>query len=229
MTRRLSLGDESGMTIVELLVTFVVGTIVMLAAYNLLDATWSGTKKIGDRVDSTQRGRLAMDEVIRQLRSQVCVTPGSGSIIDGRDDALTFYSFTGTGAFAPEKHTIQWSSSARTIVDYAYVGQGTPPAMTYPAQPTRSRMLLSDVQQAGSAPIFSYYAWSSTTPVAPSVLLRTPLSTADAARTVRVTVQFRAFPAGKSTTGESIVLQDEAFARVANPNAASGPKTTQCT
>lgn len=223
------LGDERGLTLVELLISLVVGTMIMLAAYGLLDSTWSGTRRINDRVEATQRGRLAMAEIVRQLRSQVCVQPGSAPIVDGRGDSVTFYSFTGTGPYSPERHTIQFDPQTRSIVDHVYVGQGTPPEMTYPAAPTRRRILLTDVVRAGEAPIFSYYAWTSSGSVVPSVQLATPLSAADAARTVRVVVQFRALPVGKTTSGESIVLQDEAFARQANPNAAGGPRTAQCT
>ena len=223
------LGGERGMTLVELLVSFLIGTMIMLAAYALLDSTWSGTRRINDRVEATQRGRLAMDEIVRQLRSQVCLQPGSSPIVDGRPDSVTFYSFTGTGPYAPERHTIQFDPQSRTIVDHVYVGQGAPPAMTYPATPTKRRLLLSDVERAPGVPVFSYYAWTTSGTVVPSVLLPAPLSAADAARTVRVVVSFRALPVGKTTSGESIVLQDEAFARQANPNAADGPRTAQCT
>ncbi|MEA2474522.1 MAG: hypothetical protein QOE06_2437 [Thermoleophilaceae bacterium] len=226
---RRTLAAEGGFTLPELMISIVVGTLVIIAAYGLLDASRSGALKVTDRVDATQRGRLAMDEIVRELRSQVCVDPAAGAIADGRDGSVTFYTFSGTGAYAPERHTITWDPRAHTISDYRYVGSGSPPRMTYPAAPTSTNVLLTDVVQDGAAPIFAYYAWSTDGTATPSLRLPTPLTTADAVRAVRVVVQFRVLPSRIGKTTESTSLQDEVFSRTADPNGADGPTPTQCT
>jgi prepilin-type N-terminal cleavage/methylation domain-containing protein len=227
--RRRSLAAEGGFTLPELMISIVVGTLVIIAAYGLLDASRSGALKVTDRVDATQRGRLAMDEIVRELRSQVCLDPAAGAIADGRDNSVTFYTFSGTGTYAPERHTITWDAQAHTISDYRYAGTGVAPKMTYPASPTSTRVLLTDVIQDGAAPVFSYYGWSADGTVTPSVRLATPLNSADALRAVRIVVQFRTLPARPGKSAESTALQDEVFSRTADPNGADGPTPTQCT
>ena len=220
---------EDGFTLIEMLVASVVGMIVILAAFALIDASSGLTAKVNDRVDTTQRARIAMEQITRDLRSQVCLQQGSSAIVDGQDSTVTFYMFTGRGTYAPEKHTLTWSSAAKTIVDSAYVGTGTAPTITYPVTPTRTLTVLSQVDQAAGAPIFSYYTWSASGPVAPSLLLVTPLSATDLPKVVRVVVQYRVDPAGK-TTGptQSTTIQDEVFARTADPNQTGGPGLPNC-
>jgi prepilin-type N-terminal cleavage/methylation domain-containing protein len=228
MRTRARAADESGMTLAEMIIAVAVGSIIILAAYGLLDASRSGAMKVTDRVDATQRGRLAMDEVVRQLRSQVCLDPAEGAITDGRNESVTFYSFTGTGPYLPERHTIAWDANAQTIVDYIYAGQGTPPGMTYPSTPTRTRVLLTDVVRVANTPIFTYFAWTTDGTARATEQLATPLVQADALRAVRVLVQFRVLPSRTGQSSESTVLQDEVFSRTADPNGTRGPTPTQC-
>jgi prepilin-type N-terminal cleavage/methylation domain-containing protein len=225
---RSRLAAEGGFTLAEVIIAVAVGSIIILAAYGLLDASRSGAMKVTDRVDATQRGRLAMDEVVRQLRSQVCIDPAEGSITDGRSESVTFYSFTGTGAYTPERHTITWDANARTIVDYTYVGQGTPPSMTFPATPTKSRLLLTEVVRSSNAPIFTYFSWTTDGTARATRQLTTPLSAADARQTVRVLVQFRVLPTRTGQSAESTALVDEVFSRTADPNGNNGPTPAQC-
>jgi prepilin-type N-terminal cleavage/methylation domain-containing protein len=220
--------QERGFTLVEMLLALTVGMVLIIAAYGLMDASGVQAVRVTDRVDTTQRARLAMDEITRQLRSQVCLAAGTASITDGRDNSITFYSYTGSGAYVPVRHTITYDPQSHTIVESDYSGTGAPPGTTYPAQPTATRTLLTDAWSVGTSPVFAYYAWSSTGTVAPSVQLPTPLTAADALRTVRVTVQFTAQPKDKPTSVESTTLQDEVFSRTADPNGQSGPGLPPC-
>ena len=63
---------QDGFTLPELLVTLAIALIVSLATFSLIDIVMSRSGEIGARVDTTQRGRTAMDQITRQLRSQVC-------------------------------------------------------------------------------------------------------------------------------------------------------------
>lgn len=221
-------GGERGFTLIEMLLAISVGMILILAAFGLIDASGTQAVKVTDRVDATQRGRLAMDEITRQLHSQVCLKAGTAAITDGQDNSITFYSYTGSGAYLPARHTIAYDPTTRKITEYDYAGTGTPPDMSYPATPTSTRTLLADAATVGGAPVFAYYAWTSSGTVAPTVSLPTPLSAADALRTVRVTIQFKAQPSGKPNSVESTVLQDEVFSRTADPNGQSGPELPPC-
>jgi Tfp pilus assembly protein PilW len=219
---------QDGFTVVELQVAALVGILVILAAFTLLDASSGLALRVGDRVDTTQRGREAMEQITRELRSQVCLVRGSAAIAVGQDSSVTFYAFTGRGTYAPEKHTIAWSATTKTLTDQSFVGTGTAPAIVYPGTPTRSHTLLSQVDQVAGTPIFSYYTWTTSGAVAPTLQLQAPLSATDAAKVVRIAVQFRVTPAGKSLSGETTTLQSEVFTRTADPDGAGGPGVGDC-
>jgi hypothetical protein len=145
---------------------------------------------------------------------------------------VTFYTFQGdpTQAYVPERHTITWNPGARTLVDYMFVGTGAPPDTTYPGAPTRTLVLTSNVDPVPGTPIFSYYTWTSSGQVSPSVLLPTPLSAADAQRLVRISVQFKVMPNGNGTPSakQATTLQNDVVARTVDPNASGGPGLPDC-
>ncbi len=219
---------SEGFTLVEMLVATTIGMVVILAAYGLLDISGALALKASDRVDATQRGRRAMDQITSELRSQVCLGAGQPAITDGQSNQVSFYTFTGAGAFAPELHTIKWDTSTRTIVEYDYVGTGSPPNMTYSSTPTRTNTLLTDVTPLSNVPVFSYYTWSAGSPVTPSTPLTAPLSQSDEQNVVRIVVQFVTTPANHPTSQQTTPLQDEVFARTADPNSSNGSNLPQC-
>lgn len=219
---------DDGFTLIELMVACAIGMIVVLAAFALMDASLGLSQRVNDRVDTTQRAREAMEQVTRELRSQVCPQASSPAIVDGQASSITFYAFTGRGPLVPDRHTIAWSSATRSIVDSTYAGTGAAPNTVYPAAPTRTLAIVSQVDPAPNTPIFAYYTWSTTGMVVPSLLLAAPLSSADAARAVRVVVTFSVSPAGRSSSGETTTLQDDAFARTADPDLAGGPGLPEC-
>ena len=220
--------SEDGFTLSEMLVACAIGMVVILAAFALIDASGGLSQRVHDRVDTTQRAREAMEQITRELRSQVCPRTGSSAILDGQASSITFHAFTGQGALRPDRHTIAWSPASRSIVDATYVGTGTAPNTTYPASPTRTRAVLSQVEPAPGSPIFAFYTWSTSGAVSPSVPLTAPLSGTDAARVVRVVVTFRVSPAGRTSSGETTTLQDEVLAHTADPNLPGGPGLPDC-
>ena len=54
------LRHESGVTLVELMVAMMIGTMTILAVYGVLDTSIKQSTKIAGRVNATQRGRIAM-------------------------------------------------------------------------------------------------------------------------------------------------------------------------
>src|SRR4051812_36170964 len=105
---RMCLRSEDGFTIVELLTAMVIGIVVLFAALTVLDTSISVTGRVTSRVDALQRGRTAMDLMIRDLRSQVCVgiltnastgaTGTDDSLIGGSDTSVDFYTDLGDGS-----------------------------------------------------------------------------------------------------------------------------------
>ena len=65
------LNDDSGQTLVELMIATVIGLIVIFAAFLMLQTSMTQGARITSREDASQRGRLAMEQITRELRSQV--------------------------------------------------------------------------------------------------------------------------------------------------------------
>jgi prepilin-type N-terminal cleavage/methylation domain-containing protein len=215
--------QESGFTLIELLVACGIGTIVVLASFMLLDSTVVLSGKVTDRVDRTQRARLAMEQITRELRSQVCVQGGQPAIADGQTNSITFYAFMGTGTFVPDMRQIYWDATTNSIIEKKWQGSGAAPNTTFPVNPTSVTTLLTDVQPPpANAPLFAYYAAGATQPFS------VPLSSADAANTSRVTIDFLTYASRRIASGSSIDLQTEVFSRTTDPNATSGPAAPAC-
>jgi Flp pilus assembly pilin Flp len=213
--------EESGFTLVEVLVACSLGTVILLASFMILDSSAALTGRVTDNVDRTQRARFAMAQVTRDLRSQVCPAVGSPAIVDGQDYSVTFYAFLGTGAFVPDKFQILWDSSTNSIVEKKWAGSGAAPNTTWASPPTQ-RTLLSDVRPApSSAPVFAYYAAGAASP------FTTPLSSANATTTAKITIAFLTYPAGKSS-GASITMQNEVFSRTSDPSGTTGTTAPEC-
>jgi prepilin-type N-terminal cleavage/methylation domain-containing protein len=210
--------EQSGFTLVELMVACLVGVLVLVAAFNMLDSSVILTGKVTDRVDRTQRARFAMEDITRKLRSQVCPSAGTASIVDGQAYSVKFYSFMGTKPFVPDIREIAWDTNTNSIVERKWAGTGTAPSTTWAASPT-SRTLLTDVRPPVSpTPMFAYYGTGAANP------FTAPLASADASATSKITISFRTYAAGRNATGPSTTLQSEVFARTADPNGSTAPE-----
>jgi prepilin-type N-terminal cleavage/methylation domain-containing protein len=240
----LKLGDdlrgEQGFTLVELLATISIGMIILLAAGMLLDHALGASDQVTDRVSTTQRGRAALDDVFRPLRSQVCLpsdltdtaaNDAKSAITAAGRDTMTFY------ADLSEPSRIQrrrLTYSGGTLKEEVWDPVTTTPAYSYNASPTRTRLVAERVAPqavAGIAqPVFRYYAYANTNPPLPTLELTAPLSTADMARVVKVSVAFRSESDRKSNAEVASDLENSAFVRGAqvadyslNPPEYGGP------
>ena len=89
MTGRLR--REDGFTIPELLITISMSMIIALAGFGLLDTSIRRTGETQRRVEATQRGRQALDQMTRQLRSQVCLSATTPAMAVASPLSATFY------------------------------------------------------------------------------------------------------------------------------------------
>ena len=162
--------DESGFTLPELLTAMVIGLVVLMAAFMLLDRTVASTARVSDRQEAVQRGRLTMELMTRQLRSQVCLADDT-PILAGDDNSVTFYANLSSNPNSAQKRALRYVASEKRIYEDVYNGTGTYPALTFPASPTTTKELLRPVAQAdekvGSTmvtrPIFRYYRYDPAT------------------------------------------------------------------
>jgi type II secretory pathway component PulJ len=217
------LREERGMTLIEMLVALAIGMLICLAAFSLIDFTVRRSGEITGRVDATQRGRLALDNITRQLRSQVCLPNGTppmfsrtGNVTDNSN--ATFFVDLSNGAIAtqaPELHTLSFDAANRRIVesDYADTLPADPTKSPAYATVTRKRTLLSDVVQNGATPVFTYYTFGGTQ-------LASPVPAADLDTIASIQVSFKALPTGITdpNTRGSVTFQDRVTVREVDPN-----------
>jgi prepilin-type N-terminal cleavage/methylation domain-containing protein len=211
--------DERGFTLIEMLVTVAIGTIVLLGAYTLADAVGHAQTRISDRSESIARGRTAMEQLVQQLRSEVCLGPGYPAVAYGDPNEVTFYADLADTTFVPQKRDITFSAAAGTITERDYTGatsnSTTGPPFTFGATPVRTRVILDHVKPQVTSggvtlPFFTYYSFDSGNPVRPANLLvdSPSLSATDIPRVVQITVNFSALP---SRGGSSINTPGEPF------------------
>jgi prepilin-type N-terminal cleavage/methylation domain-containing protein len=214
--RRLS--EERGFSLIELLMAMVIGMVILLAAFMLLDRTISASGQIADRSEALQRGRLSMDLISRELRSQVCLGD-TAPIISGNDSSVSFYADLSDGSTPIKKRTLTYSSTTDTITETVVPGAGTYPALTFTGTAT-SVPLLTKVKQIldpGNVlrPMFRYYGYQTGSTDGTLVQLSSPLSATDLPRVALIKVGFRAFAVRQiSNDKDSAVLENDVFVRV---------------
>jgi prepilin-type N-terminal cleavage/methylation domain-containing protein len=221
------LKSQDGFTLVELLCAMTIGTIVLLAAFSLMDSTTRGQKTVESRLDATERGRQAMEQLTRQLRSQVCIGKGIAPMLEATDAKLTFYaSIAPYNAASPsaqptvQKRTLEYVPNGTTgrgsLVETVIDATGAAPDFTWTATP-RTRTLVRDVAPVTGVPFFRFYKYDPD--LSPNVQLLTP-PIADANRQIIVQVQtaFLAYAnAGKNSDRISTRLENKITVRTADP------------
>ena len=193
--------DQSGFTLPELITAMGIGLIVLLAAFMLLDRAVSGSTRIADRQEAVQRGRLAMELITRQLRSEVCLGQAQ-PILSGDDNSVTFYANLSSNPNAAQKRSLRYVTAEKRLYQDVYTGSGTFPNLTFPGTPTQSgeliRPIVQTTEKVGSTtvtrPIFRYYKYANATTTGALQLLTTPLSATDAPDVVMINVAFATLP-----------------------------------
>jgi prepilin-type N-terminal cleavage/methylation domain-containing protein len=232
MTRRARRlrSDESGFTLIELLTSMTIGMILLMAALVLLEHSTALSKQIGDRQDAVQRGRQAMEIVVRDLRSQVCLGDETEPITVAADDRVTFFADLSDGSTDVQQRTIRYDAAGKKLFEDIHVGTGVYPDLVFPATPTQSRLLLTGVEPVVDAgvtrPVLRYYAFRDGGVAGDLQQLVTPLISDDAIRTVMVKVAFVVQPDGvRPRSQDATMLESDVYVRLADPSTPSeGPR-----
>lgn len=215
MIRRLrsAARDERGMTLVELLVASSLGIIVLTAAFQILVVGMKGTQRVQSGVETVQRGRIAMENVTRELRSQICLPTATGpqpALLYADATSVSFYADLGDENLAPDLRQISFAGNQITEKTFANSGTTTAPAFSgYPTTPARTRVLATDITQDSGTAYLRYYKFSTADPIEPSIQLTAlPLSATDRAGVVQINVTFVAQPTGPSANPEARAVMD---------------------
>jgi Tfp pilus assembly protein PilW len=244
-TRR-TLAAEDGYTLPELLTGMVIAMIVLFAAFQTLDRVISTTGTAQRRVEATQRGRQAMEDITRQLRSQVCLaapwtrSPEAPIVVKATGPTTAAPTAAGTQSVAfytdlqktaplqsstvapPQLRVLRFDGAAFTLSVDTYTPTVTTAAdgaktATYPGPPA-TRTLLTNVHRDGSTPVFRFYADDpAATPPQPT---REVFPwTAGASTVAKLAVTFDAWPTeAASAQGVSSVLTDDVLVREVDSN-----------
>jgi len=190
--------DQQGYSLPELLVVIAIGSIVLFGVFTLIQVTAQSSARTAARVDANQRARPVLERIIDQLHS-TCLTPSTVPVLAGSTgESISFTHQTGaTVTPVPTLRTLTLANG--TLSDAVYPRVGTPGNYSFSTTPSETRQLLTGVAPAtlgnppATVPVFQYYRFQGAE-ISPA--LPTPLSAADAAQTVQVTVSFAASPLG---------------------------------
>lgn len=161
--------DERGTTLVELLTAVMIGTIVLMIGFALLDLGTKSQAKTADRLDTLSRGRIGMELINQRIRSAVCGedtsvldTETGAAFLVADPNEVVFRSSLATDATAttvrPSLRRISLSDGNVVEAVFAPTNtRGTPAYGNYPATPSTTRVLLAGVRpEAGRSGIFEY-------------------------------------------------------------------------
>jgi Tfp pilus assembly protein PilW len=226
---RARLSGEEGFTLIELMTAMVIGMIIIFAAMTFLQRSFAASNEVADRTDAAQRGRIAMDDVTRQLGSQVCFS-GTLPLISGSPTSMTFVTDLGDGTASPERHTLSFVAGSKgfnlTESDYSMTSVNGATPVTWSSTPVRTKTLIRNVAQDGSTPFFAYRGYDGTAS-SRSVALNSTLATADLDNVTQIVVTFTANPAHSSSSSKrGSVLSELVAVPQADPNLTDPNKTS---
>ena len=204
--------------------------VILLAAFMLLDRSFSSSASIADRQDGLQRGRQAMELMTRQLRSQVCVVvpPATG--------------YSGAGGLRGHRHRRdllrqpQREQHERREADADVLEHGY--RLDHPERDHRDAEhgLPADglhgrghhhhaahERQAGretaaaTRPVFRYYRYKPGAPVGDLEQLTAPVAAANLPSIALIKVAFRAYAARPiSNDNDATQIEDDVYIRISD-------------
>jgi prepilin-type N-terminal cleavage/methylation domain-containing protein len=226
MAKRLH-SDQGGFTLIELLTAMTIGLIILMAAALLFDTTVSTSNTIADRQEAAQQGRLAMELVTRDLRSQICLT-SNRPITYGDDNTVTFYADLDSNPDTADSRSIRYVAAQKKIYEDIYRSTGTYPDLSFPGTPNTTREIISPVipivDSGVSRPIFRYYKYKVGGQPGELQQLTSPLSTGDLRQVVDIKVGFVALP--NRTTAQNLTkagqdatsFESDVYVRIVDPS-----------
>jgi Tfp pilus assembly protein PilW len=225
---RARLAGEAGFTLVELLTAMVIGMVVVFGAFTLMERSFVATNDVADRADAAQRGRIAMDAVTRQLRSQVCFS-GQLPLLAGSPSSIDFVTDLGDGTTSPERHVLTFTSATNsytlTETDYSMTSANGATPVTW--GPARTKTLLTGIARNGTTPFFQYLGYDATTNPPSVTTLNSTLVPDDFDNVTQIAVSFAVNPAHAQTrASRGSALSEQVAVPQADPNLTDQNKPT---
>jgi hypothetical protein len=232
------LRQEAGMTLMELMTAISIGMVVLMGMFALLDGSVRMNTNVMSKTDAMQRGRIALDVLTQELRSQVCLSNLAGpAIVPDVTTANTveFYSdfSEGDGTIAPTRRKLSYdpdTGKVTTAIYYADPGIVEPRADQFSDAPSEVLLRLENAglqrKDGATVPFLRYYAYEwkdvgdgTKRPMA-TLELPPPIDANEARRVARIDVSIVAKPLGGDKTTKGVDLTDQIMARHSDPNLA---------
>jgi prepilin-type N-terminal cleavage/methylation domain-containing protein len=205
MTRRLRT-EQDGFTLVELLVALALGSLILTATMTVFVNGLKATTRVTDRVEASQRARLAMDRVTTLLNSQTCVYASDGTsvpIVDGQATQVTFYANLGLVDALPLRYRLWYDAPTQMLYEDRWIPTRNDKGdAVYAAGVSATKVVGTHiVPTAAGAAIFQYQQFN----VADGTIDPRPLGTsgtlssADRLKAVRVNAAFAVQPERSKT------------------------------
>lgn len=178
--------NEAGMTLPELLIAMVISLLVLFAAARVIEGSSSISNDARARVDATQRGRAALEEVVRTLRSRRCiaVSPSATST------SITMDVDFSDGSGAVTRRTIAFDAGSKRLTE---------------TRGTTTRTIANDVEAVAGTPVFQFFdIVGGTTPMA------VPLTATSVSQVGHVLVTFALRPARRASGPKPVVMRGDA-------------------
>ena len=233
--------NQDGMTLVELLVSMTLGLVILTGIMALVQTSQHVTTTNTERSDATQKGRIAMDQLIQGLRSQVCLkanaTAAQTTVTAGSDSSVTFFANIAApdsaksgmpSAFAPKLITFTYATG--TITQQTYDSVLVSGAYTFPTL-TSTKQILTGASQMNTTPIFRFYGYKTDGSIDPTPL-PTPLATADLPKVAKIDINYVSKPSDNTTNKRvQVEFEDSVTLRLLfpAPKTAVQNRTVACT
>jgi prepilin-type N-terminal cleavage/methylation domain-containing protein len=241
--------DQRGFTLVELLVTMVLGLVVVGGVFNLVMASQRSSRRIADRTDATQRGRIALNAMAQEIRAMTCLADDTRPIVSATDTQLTWYANLDQAAWAAPTATPtptptpnafdtngdgdqSFDPQARrlTVTGTAASPTGireelwapTVTATNLTTAPVRTRVLVDALAPLTPAtPVFRYYGYADAAASEPDQVLPSPVANPE--RIARIDIAFLARPSSQGADPASTSPMDTSvYVRTMDRDASAG-------
>jgi prepilin-type N-terminal cleavage/methylation domain-containing protein len=165
--------DESGFTLIELVVAMLISGVIVVVLLTVLTFTTSQTSLLTEKVQSTRTGRQTMTKVLDEMHS-ACLASGYTGYYPVRAEStptkLIFYNAYSKQAAIPSasenaaegvyKHELVFNEATGTLVDKSY------PSTSVSAWPevsfgtSTSHTLGENLSKTAGTPIFKYFKYA---------------------------------------------------------------------
>jgi hypothetical protein len=197
----------------------------------VLDAAIKTQRDAEDRTGTISKGRRAMEDMTRQIRSQMCLDKLTVPIIEARPNKIEFYGALLPATAAPtyQRRTLQYIADAdgtRGRIDESVVtATGTPGSLAWTA-PAVTRTLITGVKPP-AAGLFRFWTFEAETAPALREVTADPVSQADRQLTVQVGVKYDVLPDRGRPVRSTSSFENTVFVRTADPtDPTRSPKCT---